>query len=217
MAKKKVSYAWESFMENFFERLSYMQWHDGINPDVVLGLNEEEQRAAEDLLIESVERDDMWPTRGLAALKSKKAIPVLKKKVENSQGIIRLRNAFALEMIQQEGKYLPVIIEELKNNPSHYDRLEAAMNLRHFPSKQAVQALYEGMRDEEYLVRYHSSESLLKIYGLVPDIVQYDEIFSLIVTKTKEGKNTEEEYAKAIKLLKEKFKNKTFESYTNKE
>ena len=159
----------------------------------------------------------MWPTRGLAALKSKKAIPVLKKKVENSQGIIRLRNAFALEKIQQEGKYLPVIIEELKNNPSHYERLEAAMNLRHFPSQQAVQALYEGVRDKEYLVRYHCSESLLKIYGLVPDIAQHDEVFSYIVRESKDGQNTEEEYAKAVKLLKEKFKNKTLKPYTNKE
>lgn len=77
MAKDR-SYAWKNFYNEFFERTPYEQWHDGINANVVLDLQGPERDEAEDLLIKSVEQGEMWPTKGLAKLKSRKALPVLK-------------------------------------------------------------------------------------------------------------------------------------------
>lgn len=217
MAKKKEqqfnSPAWNRFMNEFFDRSDYMQWHDGIDPNVVLQLNQEEKTVAEYMLIELMQKDGQWPTRGLGMMKSKKAIPALKEKLENSNGIIRLRVAFALEQIEEDGKYIKYIIHELKENPSPYDRFEAAMNLREFPTEEAIEALFDGMTDKDYLVRYHSSDSILYIYGFNPDVFEQKEIFNEIRSK-KEGKKTrKEDYLKAVKLMTDLVQNKKRKIY----
>ena len=82
MNEKEHSSEWKEFIHHFFKRSDYEQWHDGPYDDIVLALNEDERKEAEDLLIESVKKNDQWPTVALALLKSKKAIPVLKEKLK---------------------------------------------------------------------------------------------------------------------------------------
>jgi len=204
---------WNWFVHEFFERSDYMQWHDGVDPSVVLKLNDEERELAEDLLIESMKENAQWPTRALAMMKSKKAIPTLKEKLKNSWGIIRLRVAFALEKIEENGEYIKYILHELRENASPYDRLEAAMNLREFPTPEVIEALYAGMLDEDYLVRNHSSDSLLGIHGFPPDVYKQKKIFDLIRTEKEKGKTTSEDYKLAVKLMKEKVKNRKPKPY----
>lgn len=133
MKNMKKSPNWETFMNEFFKRSSYIQWHDGIDPSVLLKLSKEELAEAEDLLIDSVKNGGMWPTVGLATIKSEKAIPVLKEKLKTSKGILKIRIADALEKIEGTRDYLRILIEELRENPSPYDRLEATMNLGDYP------------------------------------------------------------------------------------
>jgi hypothetical protein len=101
--KKKKSPNWQIFMNEFFERSSYMQWHDGIDPSILLKLSKEELAQAEDLLIKSVKNDGMWPSVGLATIKSEKALPVLKEKLKKSKGALKIRIANALEKIEEIG------------------------------------------------------------------------------------------------------------------
>lgn len=106
---------------------------------------------------------------------------------------------------------MDVIINELLNNESPYDRLEAAMVLRKFPTPEAIDVLYKGIMDPDYLVRFHSADSLLVIHGFDSGISNYDEIFSLIISETDKphpsGKKPEELHAEAVQKLKELFKN----------
>ncbi len=208
--KKKRSSAWKRFIYEFFERSAYEQWHDGVNPYVVLDLVGEEREEAENILIESVQKGEMWPTEGLAALKSQKALPILKKKLTNAPPPTNIRIALAIEEIEGSGEYVSVIIDELLTGYSPYNRLEAAMKLRKFPTQEVINALFKGVLDPDYLVRNHSSESLLEIHGFEPEISEHREIFKLICADKENsgGQNLPELYEKAAEMLKKLFKNK---------
>ncbi len=217
MSKKKFdSYEWSEFMNQFFDRTGYEMWHDGADPSVVLKLNAEELKEAENMLIESTKEDGMWPTLGLVLMKSKKVVPLLKEKLDSNSDIIRIRAADALEQIEDTGEFISILIDELFNAPSSYDRLEAAMILRKYPTERVVEALLNGMTDIDYLVRYHSSESVLKIYGLPPDISGHKEIFKYICSKSDKEEPIPEDYAKAVSLMKDVLKDKRFTDYLNK-
>lgn len=154
-------------MYEFFDRDNYIMWHEGVNPEVVLELKGEELREAEDLLIDSVKKDGMWPTNGLVVLKSKKAVPVLKEKLRsNLSSVIRIRVAYALEKIDGTGEFIDILIEELLGTHFWGDKIETAMLLKEFPSEKVRDALYKSMVDSEYLVRKHSGDSLLEFMVL---------------------------------------------------
>ena len=212
--EKKRSHEWGRFMYQFFDRTPYMMWHDGVDANVVLELKDEELKEAEDLLIESAREDGMWPTRGLAVLKSKKSISMLKEKLSmNPSSIIKIRVAYALEKIEGTGEHVNLLIEELLSAPFWGDRIEAAMLLKEFPSETVRDALYKGMMDPDYLVRNHSGDSLLGIHGLEPEICEHQEIFKNLCADKKELKNAPELHAKAVELLKEKLKDKKLKKY----
>ncbi|MFX1520525.1 MAG: HEAT repeat domain-containing protein [Promethearchaeota archaeon] len=207
---KKRSPAWELFMYEFFERSAYLQWHDGITPEVVLYLKGEELVEAEDMLIDSVKKGDMWPTKGLAVMKSKKAIPVLKEMFKKSPLILQIRIADALEAIEGKGEQIPFLIDCLHGKGSGYERLEVAIALRKYPSEQTIDALYKGILDENYLIRYHCAESLLFIHDIKTGISSLPEIFHFICSKqdsVSKGEDPKQMHKIALKKLKELFKN----------
>ncbi len=214
--KKFDSQAWKRFVNEFFDRSDYMQWHDGIDASVLLALNTEELIEAEEMLIQSTKKDGMWPTVGLGLIKSKKAIPVLRDKLKSPSSIIRIRVADALEQIEGTGEFIPILIDRLFNAGSEYDRFEAAMDLRKYPTEPVVEALYKGMTDDDYLVRDHSSESLLNIYGLPDDISEYKDIYKYICSEDDIGGPIPEDYATAVSLMKDLLKDRKFTDYLKK-
>lgn len=217
MAKKQKerSTAWFWFYQEFFGRTEYEMWHDGIRPEVVKDLEGEEKEEAEELLLEEAKKGAQWAATALGIMKSKKAVPLLKELLENSPHILQIRIADALEQIEQKGSYLPILIKELSNSPSPYDRLEAAMDLRKYPRAEVIDALYQGMEDEDYLVRYHSAESLLAIHGLNPDISTHDMIFSYLCAKADKNErlSESEQFKESIRLLKNLVKGKKYTPY----
>lgn len=189
-------------MEEFFNKSIYYQIHNGVGylPEVILDLDDKEKAEAEDLLIESVKKGDMWPTKGLACLKSKKALPILKEKIKNSPPVLRIRIAAAIEDIEGSGEYIPVLISEFLSARTS-DRVEAAMVLGNYPTQEVIDALFKGIMDPNYLIRNHSADSLLKIHGFKPYISEYKKIFECIMSSS-----TKELNAKAVELLKNLFK-----------
>lgn len=199
-----------------------MQWHDGVNPDVVLNLEGEERDEAEDLLIQSIKEGGMWPTKGLAVMKSKKAVPILKEQLKKAgYGSIRIRLAEALALIEEAPEYVDILIDELKNTPSEYARLEAARLLRKFPRADVVDALYGAIMDPSYLVRSHATESLLAIHGLTTSIPEYKEFVQFIyysedfakrsgdhLNPKLRGKDPDKVRSELVNILKNLFKDK---------
>nr|MDO8113865.1 tetratricopeptide repeat protein [Candidatus Sigynarchaeota archaeon] len=125
----------------------------------------------------------MFAPNGLALLHSEKAVPALEKALETAgMGVIRIRVADALEQITMSGRYVPVLIECLRSCPSEFDRLEAAMALKNYNRPDVENALLDAVADIDYLVRYHASNSLLWLHGLLEDISSYEAIFDKIKT-----------------------------------
>ena len=191
-------------MDNFFGD-PYMMWHDGIDPSSVCGLEGAERDQAEDMLIESMKEGNYWAPMGLRELRSEKAVPIMKEMLPSVDGVLLIEIAIALNVIEDTVEYNEYILRVLREYPSPYTRLKAAMKLRDFPTPEVIEALFDAVNDEDYLVRNHASESLLAIHGLEPTISEHKEIFKLIIVDyDKQSKTTKEAgaaYRKAEQML----------------
>lgn len=143
-------------------------------------LQGEERVEAEGMLIDSMESGSHYAAMGLREMRSKKAVPKLKETLAKSTDDLKIFVAIALNVIEETEKYIPDIIEVLVNCGSSCTRLVAARELRRYRSPESIRALYNAVRDLDYLVRNHASESLLSIHGFDPSISEYHEIFQLI-------------------------------------
>ncbi|MFX0099848.1 MAG: HEAT repeat domain-containing protein [Candidatus Hodarchaeota archaeon] len=208
--EKERSHAWKVFMREYFEQDPYMRWHDGPAEGILKDLVGDERSEAEDLLIKSMLEGDEYAAEGLAELKSTKALPFLKKKCKESAYSVRLKTAYAIELIEGKGEYIPVIIDLMQDMRSEGIRLWSAHYLRDFPTEQVINALYEAILDPKELVRVNAFESLLCIHGMKGYASDHNKIFKLIMYDQEEKKdiNMKEEYSKAVELMKELFKDK---------
>jgi len=196
-------------MDNFFGD-PYMMWHDGIDPTSVCGLEGAERDQAEDMLIESMKEGSYWAPMGLRELRSEKAVPIMKEMLPSIDGVLLVEIAIALNVIEDTLEYNQYLLQVLREYPSPYTRLKAAMKLRDFPTLEVIEALFDAVRDEDYLVRNHASESLLAIHGLQPTISEHKEIFQLIIVDYDKSSNVSTReaaaaYKKAEEMLRELF------------
>ena len=194
-------------MDNFFGD-PYMMWHDGIDPTSVRALEGEEREKAEEMLIQSMKDGSYWAPMGLREIMSKAAVPVMKEMVEQAQSRLLIEIAHALNVIEKTTEYVPYIIRVLKHAGFWSSRMDAAMLLRRYNTSEVVEALYDSMPDADYLVRNHSSESLLHIHRLPAIISSHKDIFQEIIVKydTEDEASVKaalEHYRKAAEMLKE--------------
>jgi HEAT repeat protein len=200
-------------MENFYGD-PYMMWHDGIDAKSVCLLEGAERDQAESMLIESMESGSHYAAMGLRELKSQRAIPIMKELLEKVGSDLKIQIVVALNLIEDTNEYTPHLIQILTYNGSSYVRLNAAIELRNFPTDETIQALFNSVSsDPDYLVRNHASESLLFIHGFEPTISEHKEIFQLICTEfnPKDDASYQEatkQYTRAAELLRDLFKTK---------
>ena len=211
------SFNWDRFYESFFGD-PYIAWHDGLDVDALNSLTGEEKEEAENLLLDALQKtNDYRPIVGLGELRSKKALPILKEKLDHLWGKTLVDAASALRKIENDDSYAEKIILVLKNDASFYNRLVAAIELRHFNTPEIVKALFDAVKDPEYLVRNHACESLLFLHGFKPEIAEHEEVFQNITTPQGLGSVPTEDdvkrYESAIIQLKDLFKSK--ESYSD--
>lgn len=188
-----------------------MMWHDGIDPTSVCNLEGAERDQAEELLIESMQQGSYWAPMGLRELRSQKAVPVMKEMLTGATGELLIELAIALNVIEDTTEYNSYMLHVLRQYPSPYTRLKAAMKLRDFPTPEVIEALFDAVSDIDYLVRYHASESLLHIHGFNSQISEYRDILGLICTDydihyKKSTKHAQEQYLEAANRLRQLFK-----------
>jgi hypothetical protein len=201
---------WKRFYESFFGD-PYWAWHDGLDTDALHKLTPEEQKEAEKLFLEAVNEHDTRAAVGLGELRSQKAVPRLKEILDRARGRELVDVAVALRMIEGDLSYSKYIIHVLKNHPFWDDRLYAAMHLREFDTPEVIEALFEAVKDPDFLVRNHACDSLLYLHGFKPDISLHEDIFENIKPPMEEGEPSEEDYKKyetAVSQLRELFKEK---------
>ncbi|MHA2423636.1 MAG: HEAT repeat domain-containing protein [Candidatus Thorarchaeota archaeon] len=203
---------WDYFMENFFGD-PYMMWHDGIDPSAANDLKGEERAKAEEMLIESMKEGSYWAPMGLREIKSQTAIPVMKEMIDDAHGRLMIEIAHALNTLENTTDFLSYIIDMLDRHYFWTVRMDAARMLRNYNTPDVIEALFGSVQDADYLVRNHSSESLLHIHGLPASISEYKEIFKEIIVEY--DSNDEESikearihYKKAAQMLRDLITNK---------
>ncbi len=191
-------------MDNYYGD-PYMMWHDGIDETAVRVLKGEERQKAEELLIQSLKEGSHYGAIGLRELRSANALPILKEYLETSTGTLRVEIAIALCLIEQTHEYLPHILDVLKHHPFWSVRYHAAIALRRFPTNEVVESLFTALaKDPDYLVRNHTSETILFLHRLKPSISERKDIFKLIIVEyEKDPDYAMEQYRRASDMLRE--------------
>lgn len=166
------SQPFKQFLHAFFDTLTYEEWRNGFDVASLSHLSPEEQILAEDVLFQHLEQGstDHRVVVGLGELRSQRAIPSLKKRLQVSRGDSRvIEPAIALWQIARSQEAVSALIEALASLPDFFGRMDAAIGLGDCHCQQAAHALQKALADDAYLVRYHATNSLLIIYALWQD------------------------------------------------
>lgn len=196
---------WEEFKERIFGT-PYMIWHDGVG-DYSRELAREDPDHVRKMLQEGLSNDDYVAVEALKQVNLPEFIPDLLLRLPNVKGKFQIELATMLQekLAPSDDRFAKVVIHELLY-PSWLMRIDAAILLRKFPASFVTGALLERVtHDSDYLVRYHSAESYLKVLGIKPaSIFEHEEIFPLIISPGEGKKQTQddfERYKQAAEML----------------
>jgi hypothetical protein len=169
----------------------YLVWHDG--PDfhyLVMTANDDLDQVST-MLAMGIREKDPLAARSIAALADAGialdgAEALLRSAVPAAGGTFLVRLAEALRALTGDQAWSGRIVSVLTSRDADwYPRLDAAMALSRFtPTPDLVRALGQGVCDPEYLVRYHSANTLLRYAGRAGQISEHKELFGLITSDT---------------------------------
>ncbi len=175
-----TSDAFQRFEEDFLGDMTPAKGMAGLDIAALQQLTADERTQAETLLLQRLHEapNDTRPVVGLGELHSAQAAPALKQCMPDAtllrmiekwpggmaSGFVRV--AVALWQIEEFEDSLRYLIDVLRRLPHHNGRMDAAIALRRFRRREAVQALLQTLNDPSDLVRYHAMHSLLVLYDL---------------------------------------------------
>jgi hypothetical protein len=163
-----VTSAWAEFSRQTFGD-PYLVWHDGadfrsllsrwqdqpvlVGEILALGLSEADPLAAQAISFLAGHGADV---SGLAAR--------LRESLPQAQGTFRVRVAQALLALTHDQDLAQPICTVLTGDDHWSHKVDAAIALNAFaPAMTVVQALVQGVQDNDYLVRRHSAQTLLTL------------------------------------------------------
>lgn len=112
-----------------------------------------------------------------AGLEPAGAEPLLRAAVPGARGELLVRLAQALHVLTGDQSWATPIASVLTSDEFWGERIYAAMALAAFtPTAALVEALGRGVRDDEYLVRYHSANTLLRYADGVEEFADDDDL-----------------------------------------
>jgi hypothetical protein len=168
----------------------YMVWHDG--PDFT-GLRDawrEEPEAVLEQLFAGMAEGDGLASQSLAELDPaptgdtlKAVVAKLEEHLDGSPPGARVRIGMALVALTGDNKWAIPVGQVLDGGALHWgDQIDAAMALRRVePRPEVRENLLHGVVDPEYLVRYHSTNTLRTWNGLEGDVESDDAMWSDLV------------------------------------
>lgn len=159
--------AWKAFALKSFYYGDVEAMRGGPDPSSLLELDGEQREAAIDMLIAGLRYDDSIAPLGLRVLHATRAVAELEAWLPSASPAGRVQTALALRVLTDNQEYAAPIIEVLQDSQSWWS-MDAAIALRRFSTPESVEALYQALTDDRFLVRYHSAESLLSVHGLNP-------------------------------------------------
>ena len=181
-------------------------WYDGLPVEAVTSLSGDARSHAVRMLIFGVQNKDEHAAATLSAMGETSGLPDLRTALSTASGNNKVSIALAINHLSREegsSTMAKELISVLEEQDLHWGtRLKAAMGLRAFKDKESEEALLRAVEgQDDYLVRFHSCESLLVRWGVEPsDISLHPAIFSLICEEDA-SKDKAEGGREAVRLL----------------
>jgi hypothetical protein len=144
----------------------YIVWHEGLNVGAVTSLTGEDRARAVRMLTFGVRGGDGDAAKAIAAMGETAALPDLHAALQTAVGDNRIGIAQAINRLsgcEEVAGMARQLIAVLEAQNQHWStRMEAAVGLRDYEDEESETALLAAIeRDEAFLVRLHSSDSLL--------------------------------------------------------
>jgi len=175
--------SWEQFRQGVFGD-PYLVWHDGPDFAELIRRWQHSRADVRELLLGGLDANEPLSAQSIAVLASDSHPPTdlldeLIARLPTSRDTFRVRLAlavFALTSDQSMARYVVSVLSE----PGYWtSRMDAAMALRDFaPTVETIDALARAVTDDNNLVRYHSSDTLLAYAGFEPDASKYPEVLA---------------------------------------
>ena len=177
---------WADYRQEAFGE-PYMVWHDG--PD----FTEFQARFAADpelatrMLADGLAEGDALAAqtpRELSLSPEQRAgfVRLLTETLPKANPGVQLEAGASLFALTGSPEWSRLLVEVLASTVHWGIRIDAAIRLKAFPPTPAlVAAVADGVRDQEYLVRYHCANTLLHWAGRDADISDDPELFELVV------------------------------------
>jgi HEAT repeat protein len=168
----------------------YMVWHDGPDFTQFRATAQADPGTAQRVLLEGLAEGDPLAAQAIAEADFPTGvragmIRALSAAIDRSNSTFRVRVAEALTRLTTEQRWSSAIVDVLHGGPFWGDRVDAAMALGHYtPTTELIAALMRGMQDEEYLVRYHAANALLRYGGSSADVSEDKELFVQIANES---------------------------------
>ena len=176
---------WERWRREIFGD-PYQVWHDGPDYTTLLTVVRSEPATVERMLRAGLIAADPLAAQALARLAGEgrapaDAVSYLRTALARARGEFRVRVAEALHTLTGDPSWAAPIAAELADADSEFVRLDAAVALGGFPpTAVAVEALTAAVRDQDYLVRYHAANALLRLAGERRSVDGFPALFQLI-------------------------------------
>jgi hypothetical protein len=183
--------SWADFRLEVFGE-PYMVWHDGpYFPPIVDKYAEDPGLVVRELVAGIAEGDSLAAQAcrelgELTEVQRSELVALLEKALPSSYGGTRSEIATSLHALGASSISTEDLAQEVCDvllGVDHWGvRLDAAMRLTQFTATpRLVEAAAAGVRDAEYLVRFHSANTMLRWAGRDIDISDDDELFRLLV------------------------------------
>lgn len=165
-----------------------MVWHDGPDFGELIRLWEADPAMVEGMLRQGLSERDALAAEAVGELplpaESRASfVTALSDGIATSAGDFRTSAAQALHRLTGDESWSAEVAAVLQGVEHWGTKLDAARALASFtPTPELIAAAQAGVVDPDYLVRYHSANTLLRFAGLTDDISKHNEFFGMIVT-----------------------------------
>jgi hypothetical protein len=186
--------AWEDFRLVAFGE-PYMVWHDGPDFSALRDQWRTDPGLVERMLLEGLATSDdlagqaIGELRDIAGDAAPRFEAALRGRLPVSNGSRRVRIAESLRAYTGSDEWDGHIAQSLVEPNFWSERIVAAMALaRAKPTPELIAALEQGAQDDEYLVRYHSANSLLAFAGASGGIADRRDLFGELAADGSPGR-----------------------------
>ena len=177
---------WAAYRQEAFGE-PYLVWHDGPDFTEFASRFDQDPALATRMLAAGVAEGDALAAqtpRELRLTDEQRAgfVRLLRDALPRANAGVRLEAGASLFALTGDPEWSAPVVEVLGSAVFWGVRIDAAIRLKAFPPTPAlVAAVAEAVRDPEYLVRYHSANTLLRWAGRTEEISEDGELFGLLV------------------------------------